>query len=361
MSETLHHSPVFDWKVALWVLPAVALGLWCGDATGLGLASIFSGTVAGLVALVGSRGDLRASTSLAASAGVLLLVLTMLSGAVANIPLAAAIAFAGVAFLTSVASSAPPVGLLFALLGSTFYLFATGFSLVLIKDQRVSLLTLATAALVGVVWGLIVVVMRGLYTNRTSRIVARAKPARAELWLTMGTALREFRRGPKDGVRRALAFAVATYWFELVPNHDSFLILLTIAVLLPVEGRVSVLTGSYRLFGAYLTVGVALSLTFVLPAVVIYGIAIGALIYAVAVAARSTTHSDAAIAVAFLLFIGAPGADIGIYAGWRLIEAAGGFVVALLAGYVLWPRQALTIVPIPDDLVAQSNKLSLWA
>jgi len=361
MPTMAHHSPTFDWKVALWVLPAVVLGLCFGQLAGLGLSAIFSGMTAGLVALVGARGELRFSAALALTAGVLLVLLTGISGAVTEMPLLAALAFAAVAFLTSVASSAPPVGLLLGLVGSTFYVFATGFSLVLITEQRASLLIVLTASLVGVVWGMTLVIARGLYVSRNSPVLTNQTPRGAKLWPTMRQTVREFRRGTQDGIRRALAFAVATYWFESVPSHDSFIVLLTAAVLLPVEGRVTVLTGSYRLFGALLSVGVALSLTFVLPTLAIYSLGIGALIYAVAVAARSTTHSDAAIAIAFLLFIGAPGADIAIYAGWRLIEVAAGFAVALLAGYVLWPRQALTAVPIPDDLVEQSSKLSLRA
>jgi hypothetical protein len=291
----------------------------------------------------------------------LLLILTTVSAGTSGVPLAAALAFALVAFLTSVASSATPVGLLMALLGSTYYLFSTGFALVLTVEQHDTFPQIVVAALIGFVWGMLFVVARGLIRARTERVTSVREENSAHVLDVMRVAISEFRRGPKDGVRRAIALGIAAYWFELVPAHDSFLVLLTVAVLLPVEGRVTILMGAYRLFGAYLSVGVALSLTFVLPPLAIYAIAIGAIVYAMSVSARSTTHADAAIAIGLLLFIGAPGSDIGIYAGWRLIEVAAGFGVALLAGYVLWPKQPLTVVPIPADLVQQSSELRIWA
>ena len=354
-----HHSPTLDWKVLLWVLPAVALGLWFGQVSGLGMAAIFSGVVSGLVALTGSRGSLRQSVQLAGMTGVILILLTAVSSSVAGIPLLAGSVFALIAFASSVASSAAPIGLLLSLVVSSFYLFATPFSLVLVSDQNTSSLLIVASALIGFVWGMLIVVGRGLFTLTTSPVVDRVRPADSRTLETMRKALVEFRRGPKDGVRRAIALGIAAYWFTLVPNHDSFIVLLTVSILLPVEGRVTILTGSYRLFGAYLSVGVALSLTYVLSETFVYVIAVGAIVYAIAVAARSTTHADAAIAISFLLFIGAPGADFGIYAGWRLVEAAAGFALALVAGYILWPRQPLTIVPVPEDLVAQSSRLKL--
>jgi hypothetical protein len=344
----------------LLVLPAVLIGLWLGQAIGLGMAAIYTGAVSGLVTLVGSHGNFRQSTPLATSTGCLLVLLTAIAVLVTPLPTLAAATFALIAFASSVASSATPVGLLLALVSSTFYLFATAFAIVLFRDNEMSMWIIIIAALIGVVCGMVIVALRAVIEHRSAPSVARSRNNPSRSFETMRKSLFEFRRGPRDGVRRAIALGLAAYWFELVPQHDSVIILLTVSVLLPVEGRVTVLMGSYRLFGAYLSVGLALSLTLFLPMIAIYVLAIGALVFAVTVTARSTTQAITAISISYLLFLGAPGRDFGIYAGGRLVEAAAGFALAVLAGYVLWPRQPLTVVPIPDDLVAQSSKLNIF-
>jgi hypothetical protein len=330
-----------------------------GQAIGLGAAAIFVAVVAGLVSLTGSSGTLRNSAALAGVVGAGLILLTGVASFTANVPIAAALAMAIVAFATSLLSSSAPVGLLFALISTLYYVFATVFGLALIKDQRELPTTLLAASVIGLVWGLLFVTARALiHDRRAGARIADSSPS-AELFPVIAVAFTEFRRGPKDGIRRALALGAAAYWFEVVPGHDSIFILLTVAVVIPVDGRAPLLTVAYRLMGAFLAVGVALSTTFILPPVVVYAIAIGAVIYCITVAARSTTQAVAALSIAFLLFIGAPGADIGIYAGWRLVETAAGFAIAFISGYVLWPKQPLTVVPIPEDLVAASAKYRL--
>lgn len=354
MSSVAHHTPNFSWRVSLWVIPSVVVGLVLGQALGLGSGALYVGFVAGIVTLTGSSGSLRNAMPLAGSIGAILFLLTVLASVTANNPFAAALAMSVVAFLTSLLSSSAPVGLLLSLLGTLYYLFATIFGLALIKDQHVSVLALASASLIGVMWGLLFVAARAFLHDR--RIVGQlvSSSPQAGIFKVLSVALKEFRRGPRDGIRRAIALGAATYWFEVVPSHDAVLILLTVAIVLPVDGRAPLLTVAYRLFGAFLAIGVALSTTYLIPPVGVYAIAIGACVYAITVAARSTTQTASALGIAFLLFIGAPGADIGIYAGWRLVEVAAGFAIAFAAGYALWPKQPLTVVPVAEDLVSAS-------
>jgi hypothetical protein len=270
-----------------------------------------------------------------------------------GIPWLAAVAMALVAFVDSLLTTTSVLGLAAALLSSTAYLLFAGFALLFMKDQGVNIPLMLYSLAIGLIAGigataLLSFVLSKLPQRRPVPTVQHI--SLSSIWGTTRESIREFRRAPRDGVRRALALGIAMFIFESVPAHDGYLLLITAAIVLPVYGRVALMTVGSRLLGSFMAIGIALILPFILPRALVSVIAILVVAYAITSALRSTTNSLAAACIAFLLLIGAPGAEIGIYAGWRLIDAAGGFVIAWLCGYVLWPKRPLMITPIPPDL-----------
>lgn len=362
MSRTSTHVPVLPLSGAAVVTAGLAVGFVAAALIGLGLTAIISGVLAACIAY-SSYGHLPRTAFLRAllfalfyTAIALTVVLTT------GIPWLAAIAMGAVAFLGSVLTAAGALGLNAALLSSTAYLLLTGFSLVFIKDQAQPILTMVLSVALGAMLGIVMSSVSSFISWLVARHHARHTMhtvSLSSLLDKISTVIREFRRAPRDGVRRAVALGIAMFIFQTVPTHDGFLLLLTTAIVLPVYGRVTLLTVGGRLVASFMAIGIALILPFVIPRSAVSVIAILIIAFALASALRSTTYSLAASGMAFLLLIGAPGADFGIYAGWRLIDVAAGFLIAWICGYVLWPNQPLMITPIPSDLHQECESVQL--
>lgn len=362
MSRSTSHVSVLPLWGSVVVTAALAAGFITAAVAGFGFIAIISGIVAACTAY--SSYGYQLSTAIPRSlyfalfftATSLLIVMTT------GIPWLAAVAMAAMAFVGSVLTTAGALGLNAALMSSTAYLLMSGFSLILIKDQAFPFWLVILAALVGALVGVamstlssfVLSLLKRPHTQQVPRIVSLSS-----MFSSMASAIRDSRRAHRDGIRRAVALGIAMLIFQSVPTHDGFLLLMTTAIVLPVYGRVTLLTVGSRLLTSFMAIGIALILPFVLPRASVTVIAILIIAYAIASALRSTTHSLAAAGMAFLLLIGAPGAELGIYAGWRLIDVAAGFVIAWVCGYVFWPKQPLMITPIPSDLHEDCEAIQL--
>lgn len=335
------------------VITALAAGFISGTSAGIGFTAIISGIIAACVAYASYGHHSPTALSRSILFGTFFLLVGSLSVLSTGIPWLAALSMAMMAFVTSLLTTNIPLGLSSALLGTTAYVLLVGFSLLFMKDQGVNIPLMMLSVIIGVIVGVLVTMIISMVLARMPR---RRIPAAthtitlSSVWHTALASTKEFRRAPRDGVRRAIALGIAMFIFQSVPAHDGYLLLVTTAIVLPVYGRVALMTVGARLLGSFMAIGIALILPFVLPRPFVSVIAIAVIAYAITTSLRSTTNSLAASCIGFLLLIGAPGAEIGIYAGWRLIDAAGGFLIAWLCGYVLWPRQPLAITPIPTDL-----------
>lgn len=346
----------------LVVFIALTIGFLAGSLAGLGFTALVSGILSASVAYAAYGHQTQIAIVRSLYFAGFFVILGCLIVLTTGIPWLAALAMALIAFAGSLLSATPPLGLSAALLSSTGYLLLAGFAVLFMKDQGVNIPLMLFALGIGAISG---IALTALLSFALSRSPQRSTPAAAQtislhsIWTNAWQAVRELRRAPRDGLRRALALGVAMFIFQSIPAHDGYLLLITTAIVLPVYGRVALLTVGSRLLGAFMAIGIALIVPFLLPRTLVTVIAILVIAYAIGTALRSTTNSLAATCIAFLLLIGAPGAEIGIYAGWRLIDAAGGFIIAWLFGYVLWPKQALMITPIPASLHHECESVRL--
>lgn len=360
MNQSSTHVPVLPLGGFVIVVVSLAAGFIGGTVGGLAFTALISGVVAASVAYASYGHTVRSAFVRSLYFGVFFLLVGTAIVLSTGIPWLAAIALALFAFIGSVLTTTAPLGLTAALLSSTTYLILAGFSLLFMRDQGVNIPLMLLAIVIGVVAGILISTIFSLGLSRLgspTEGLPTHRIALSTIWNTATVAVAEFRRAPRDGARRALALGVAMYIFQSVPAHDGFLLLITVAIVLPVYGRVPLMTVGSRLLWSFMAIGIALILPFVLPQPIVSIVALLVLAYALATALRSTTNSVAAACIGFLLLIGAPGAEIGIYAGWRLIDVAGGFLIAWLAGYVLWPKQPLLITPIPRDLHVECERV----
>ena len=353
MNQSSPHVSILPLGGFLVVIATLAAGFVAGTVAGLGFTALIAGIISACVAYAAYGPDTKVAIIRSLYFGSFFLVLGSLVVLTTGIPWLAAVAMALVAFVGSLLTTSSVLGLTAALLSSTGYLLVAGFALLFMKDQGVNIPLMLYSLAIGLISG---VAVTALLSFVLSRLPQRrlASPVQlislTSMWASTRETIREFRRATRDGVRRALALGIAMFIFQSVPAHDGYLLLITAAIVLPVYGRVALMTVGSRLLGSFMAIGIALILPFVLPRPIVSVIAILVVAYAITTALRSTTNSLAAACIAYLLLIGAPGTEIGMYAGWRLIDAAGGFVIAWLCGYLLWPKQPLMITPIPADL-----------
>lgn len=353
MNQSSPHTSVLPVGGFLVVTTALAAGFLAGTVAQLGFTSLIAGIISACVAYAAYGHEPKIAVIRSLYFGSFFFVLGTVVVLTTGIPWLAAVAMALVAFVGSLLTTSSVLGLAAALLSSTGYLLFAGFALLFMKDQGVNIPLMLYSLGIGLITGIGVTALLSFVLSK----LPQRRPAAtvqqislASMWVSTKESIREFKRAARDGVRRALALGIVMFIFQSVTAHDGYLLLITAAIVLPVYGRVALMTVGSRLLGSFMAIGIALILPFVLPRPLVSVIALLVIAYAITSALRSTTNSLAAACIAFLLLIGAPGAEIGIYAGWRLIDAAGGFVIAWLCGYVLWPKQPLMITPIPPDL-----------
>lgn len=349
------HSPIFTARGIAASLGGLVVGFVVGSVLGFGLISVFTSLIVSATGYASVGTHVSSTLRRALFFGLVFFTLSVVTTYSAGMSWLAGIFIAFIAFFTSVCTTAGALPATFALLISPIYLSFAGLSLVMIRDQNTQPLMILIASSVG---ALVAIVYSGISSAVLSRIASDRRdietvPIRS-MWRAIRQSVTDFGRAPKDGIRRGVALGIGMVIFQLSPSHDVFLMLITIGIVLPVYGRVPLIIVGSRLLGAFIAVGIALLLPFVAPPTVVSIVAFVALAYAIATALHSTTHTLAAVCVSYLLFIGAPGAEIGIYAGWRLIDAAGGFLIAFSCGYLLWRKQPLLVTPIPVDLHASA-------
>ena len=347
------HSPIFTARGISASLGGLIVGFLIGSVLGLGLISVFTALIVSATGYAAVGTHVASTLRRALFYGLVFFTLAAVTSYSAGVAWLAGCLIAIIAFFTSVLTTAGALPATLALLISPVYLSFAGFSLVMIRDQNTPPLMILIASTIGV---LVALVFSGVASAVLSRFASdphvTSLVSIRSMWSAVRQSITDFGRAPKDGIRRGVALGIGMVVFQMTPAHDGFLLLMTIGIVLPVYGRVPLIIVGSRLLGAFIAVGIALLLPFVAPPTVIAIVAFVALAYAIATALHSTTHTLAAVCLSYLLFIGAPGGEIGIYAGWRLIDAAGGFLIALTCGYALWRRQPLLVTPIPENLHA---------
>lgn len=354
----------WQWRLTAAVLVGMGAGFGVAWLFGLGTASVQAAVVAGFTTAVGSRGPLRTAVPVAALVGSLVVLSSSLGAATTGYPWAAAVAMAAVAFATSVLTAAVPVGLLIGMVVSYSYFLTTAIG-VLDSDavghdlDRISLL-----GAVGLATGLALVAVRAGVEQLLGTATARRggtpdSPARAPLITPIVAAVRTFDGHARDGVRRAVALGIAMLVFQYQGSHGTFWVMLTVFVILQPNGRSTLSSAIVRVTGTVAGVLVVALLSPVLPDPVAVGLAILCLAGSITASTKSSTVSAGLGAVAASVLAGIPSGQVVQYAGLRLLDTLVGAVIAIVAGYLLWPRQKPVDVPVPDDLAGTASAAGL--
>jgi hypothetical protein len=338
------------------VLIGMAAGFGVGLALGFGAASTQAAIVASLTLSAGGSGRLRTALPVAAILGLIVVIYSTVGALTTGYPWAAALAMAAVAFSTSVMTAAKPVGLLIGMVASQAYFLVTGVGVLAHEAIGSDLGQVGLLGLVGLLTGLALVVVRALI----EQAIGLAPPAvksdeRPQLLAPMVESVRSFDHTAKDGVRRAIALGLAMLIFQLQADHNAFWVMLTVFVILQPNGRSTVTSAIIRVVGTLAGVLVVLAATLVLPKELDLPLGLLGIAASLALSTRSSWLSAAFGAAAAAVFVGLPNDDIAAYAGSRLIDTLIGAVIALSAGYLLWPRTKPGGDDVPSDLAASAS------
>ncbi|HET9322790.1 MAG TPA: FUSC family protein [Gaiellaceae bacterium] len=165
----------------------------------------------------------------------------------------------------------------------------------------------------------------------------------------MWESLRSFDEHARDGVRRAIPLAILMFFFQREGGRDAFWIFFAAYIVLLTTGKAPkdlalVRVGS-TLFGV-----VALAVaSYVMPDRVLFSLGIVILFAGVGLSPAYVIVGGALTSIGSILLAGAPTGDVAGWAGHRLLDTMLGCAIALVATYLLWPRdrEAKETVPVP--------------
>lgn len=350
--------PAAGWqvRVAATVLTGMACGYLVAQAVGRREDAIQAAIVAGLTFAAGSRGRLATSVPVAAALGGIVVVFSTIGALTTGSPWLSAVAMAVVAFVTTVMTAAKPVGLLIGMVASYAYFLVTSVGVLAAEAIGRDLGQIGILGLIGFTVGLALVVIRASVEQLIGTAPTPTAPSTSpSLLAPMIASVRAFDHIAKDAVRRAIALGIAMFAFQSVADHDAFWVLLTVFVILQPNGRSTVRSAIIRVTGTFIGVMGVVIIAPYLPESFAIPIAVLCLAFSLAASMRSSTVSAAFGAAAASVLAGLPHDDIVGYAAARLLDTAIGAVLALTAGYLLWPRSRPTPDPVPGDLAGSAS------
>jgi hypothetical protein len=351
-------SPWRSWLAPTGAPPAWALvrymvcGLVVGGSLGAALPEFRGALLAALtgavVAASGSGGPSGVSRRVALVSAGLALVLTVVAFATGTRPVWAALAMAAVAFVTSLAAAAGPLGGLLGLLGSLSYFLVATMARVADLFELVSLEWAAAHIAVGCLGGLVVVFVGTTFRRRGE--TDEQKAARAPVPIKpMWESLRSFDEYARDGVRRAIPLAILMFFFQRDGGRDAFWIFFAAYIVLLSTGKTPKDLAAVRvastLFGVVLLAVVSL----VVPDRVLFSFGVVILFAGVGLSPAYTIVGGGLTSMGAILMAGAPTGGVTTWAGNRLLDTIVGCAIALVATYLLWPRdrEDKETVPVP--------------
>lgn len=165
------------------------------------------------------------------------------------------------------------------------------------------------------------------------------KAARAPLPLTaMWVAFRSFDEHARDGVRRAIPLAILMFLFQREGGRDAFWIFFAAYIVLLTAGKTAkslafVRVGS-TLFGVVLLAFASL----VVPDRMLFSLGVVILFAGIGLSPPYPIVGGGLTSIGSILLAGAPTGDATSWAGNRLLDTIVGCAIALVATYLLWPR-----------------------
>ena len=352
-------SPPSRWRS--WFTSTGAPPLWglvryliCGLVAGVALGSglpHFRGTLlaalaGGIVAASAASGPSGIARRLAFVGATSTLALTTVAYATGNHPVWAAIAMAAVALGTSLLAAAGPIGGALGFLLSLAYMLVATLSRVSSLHESVSVGWAAAHIAVGCLAGLIVAAIGTSWRARREPDEVRA--ARAPIPLApFWASLRTFDEHARDGVRRAIPLAILMYFFQVDGGRDAFWTFFAAYLVLLTPGKaaksVAVSRVGSTLFGVVLLAFASL----IVPDRVLFSLGAVILFAGIGLAPPYPVVGGGFTSIGSILMAGAPSGDVTGWAGHRLVDTLVGCGIALVAMYLLWPRDRETEEPVP--------------
>jgi hypothetical protein len=265
------------------------------------------------------------------------LALTVLGFATGGHPLWAALAMAAVALLTSVAAAAGPLGQVLGFLLSLAYLLVSGIARTANLVALVSVPSAAAHIAVGCLAGLLVAFVGTAVRRRGESDEVRA--ARAPLPVApILASLRNFDEYARDGVRRAIPLAILMYFLQLNGGRDAFWTFFAAFLVLLTPGKTPTSLASVRVASTVFGVLLLAVASLILPNKLLFSFGIVILFAGVGLSPPYPMIGGGLTSIGSILMAGAPTGAIGTWSTHRLLDTVVGCAIALVANYLLWPR-----------------------
>ena len=327
----------------------------CGLVAGAALTGLlpdFRGTLLGalagvIVAAAGSGGPSGISRRVALIAAALGFLLMTVAFATGTHPVWAALAMAAVALLTSLGAAWGPLWSVLGFLLSLAYMLIATTARVANLYDLVSPGWAAAHIAMGCLGGLLVVFVGTAWRRRNEPEEVRAATAPLPV-SAMWESLRSFDEHARDGVRRAIPLAVLMYFFQLDGGRDAFWTFFAAYLVLLTPGKNPKSLAAVRVGTTLLGVVLLAVASVVVPDRVLFSLGVVILFTGVGLSPPYPIVAGALTTIGSVLLAGAPTGDATSWAGHRLLDTIVGCAVALVATYLLWPRDRETeAAPVP--------------
>jgi hypothetical protein len=293
-----------------------------------------AGAIVGAAGASGPSGIARRAAVLAAGWS---LVLTTVGFATGNHPLLAALAMAAVAVLTSVAGAAGPLGGALGFLLSLAYLLVAALSRVSNVVGHVSVGWAAAHIAVGCLGGLVVAFVGTGMRRRHEPEEVRG--ARAPIPIApILESLRSFDDRARDGVRRAIPLAILMYFFQLDGGRDAFWTFFVAYLILVTPGKSPRSMAGARVASCVFGILLLAVASLIFSDRVLGSLGVLILFSGVGLSPPYPILGGGLTTIGSVLMAGAPTGAIGTWSTHRLLDTLVGCGIALVATYLLWPR-----------------------
>jgi Fusaric acid resistance protein-like len=299
-----------------------------------------------VVAAAASAGPSGVSRKLAVAAAGWSLVLTTVAFATGNRPVWAALAMAAVAVLTSVAGAAGPLGAVLGFLLSLAYLLVAALSRVASIVDNVSVRWAAAHIAVGCLAGLLVAFVGTAWRRRTEP--DEVKAARATIPLTpILASLHSFDDHARDGVRRAIPLAILMYFFQLDGGRDAFWTFFAAYLVMLTPGKTPRSLAAVRVGSTIFGVVLLAVASLILGERALVSLGVVILLAGIGFSPPYPIIGGALTSIGSILMAGGPSGAVGTWTTHRVIDTVVGCAIALVATYLLWPRDSEADEPVP--------------
>jgi hypothetical protein len=336
------------WGLVRYMVCGLAVGGSLGAALPEFRGALLAALTGAVVAASGSAGPSAISRRVALISAGLALVLTVVAFATGGRPVWAALAMAAVAFLTSLAAASGPLGGLLGFLGSLSYFLVATMARTANLFELVSVEWATAHIAVGCIGGLLVVFVGTAFRRRGEPEEARA--ARVPIPIKpMWASLRTFDEHARDGVRRAIPLAILMFFFQRDGGRDAFWIFFAAYLVLLTTGKAPKDLAVVRVASTLFGVVVLAVASLVLPDRLLFSLGVVILFAGIGLSPAYLMVGGGLTSIGSILMAGAPTGDVFGWAGNRLLDTIIGCAIALVATYLLWPRdrEETETFPVP--------------